>query len=246
MRDARIVRVEVRLRHHRDDLAGVHVGDDTGCGLRLEFIARRDQLLAQRVLRAQIDGQIDRTLQLVGCKPRHVQRGEPLPVEPLLDAGDALVVDVHVADLVRNDRPVWIDALVLGQEADARDPEPMNLALLAGRDLALEPDETALRRQALAHLVGVEIRQDGGQQFNRFVNVDDLARLCEQRRRLHVGGDDLAVTVENVGARRRNRILRDAAAATMALADRRKHHQAKRDDGKNADESYDRQPEPRL
>ncbi len=212
----------------------------------LNFSRAAHQLLAQRVLHAQIDGQIDRTLQLVGCKPRHVQRGEPLPIEPLLDAGDALVVDVHVADLVRHDRPVWIDALVLGQEADTRDPEPVNFALLAGRDLALEPDETALRRQALAHLVGVEIRQHGGQQFNRLVNVDDLARLGEQRRRLYVGGDDLAVTVENVGARRCNRVLRDAAAATMAFADGRKHHQAKRNDGKNADESDDRQPKPRL
>ena len=104
VRDARIVRVEVRLRHHRDDLAGVHVGDDTGCGLRLEFIARRHQLFPQRVLRAQVDCQIDRTLQLIGCKPRHVQCGEALPIQPLLDTGDALVVDVHVADLVRHDR----------------------------------------------------------------------------------------------------------------------------------------------
>src|SRR5262249_36238895 len=155
-------------------------------GLRLEFGACGDQLLAQRVLRAQINRQIDRTLQLIGCEPRHVKRGEPLPVEPLLDTGDALVVDVHVADLVRNDRPVWIDAFVLGQETDTRNSEPMNISLLAGSDFALEPDETALRRKALADLVGVEIRQYSRQQFNRFVYVDDLAWLGEQRRCLYI------------------------------------------------------------
>src|SRR4029078_2912027 len=68
----------------------------------------------------------------------------------------------------------------------------------------------------------------------------------EQRRRLHVRRDDLPVTVENVGARRCNRVLRDAAAPAVSLADRREHHQPERDDGKNADEDYDRQSEPRL
>ncbi len=169
--------------------------------LALIFFARGDELVAQRELHAQIEREIDRPLQLVGGKPRHVQRGEPLPIEPLLDAGDALVVDVHVADLVRDHRPVGIDALVLGQEADAGNAEPMDLLLLARRDLALEPDEAPLRRQALAHFVGVEIGQHRGEQFNRFVHVDDLARLGEQRRRLHVGGEDLPVAVEDVGTR---------------------------------------------
>ena len=72
----------------------------------------------------------DRLLQPVGGKPRHVQRGEPLPVEPFLDAGDALVVDVDVADHVRDRRAVRIDALVLGQEADAGNAEPVDLLLL--------------------------------------------------------------------------------------------------------------------
>ena len=151
--------IEVRLRHHRDDLAGVDVGDDAGGGLRLEFLARRDELVAQRVLHAQIERELDRLLQPVGGEPRHVQRGEPLPVEPLLDAGDALVVDIHVADLVRDHRPVRIDALVLGEEADAGNAEPVDFLLLLRRDFALEPDEAALRRQALAHFGGVEIGQ---------------------------------------------------------------------------------------
>jgi hypothetical protein len=66
-----------------------------------------------------------------------VQRGEPLPVQPLLDAGDALVVDIDVADLVRDCRAVGIDALVLGEEADAGNAEPVNLMLLGRRITAV-------------------------------------------------------------------------------------------------------------
>src|SRR5262249_23016498 len=147
---------------------------------------------------------------------------------------------------MRNDRAVRIDALVLGQEADTRDAESMNVALLGRCDFTLEPDEAALRRQSIAHLVDIEIGQDSREQFNRFVDVDDLARLSKQRRFLQVFGDDLSVAVENIGPGRRARVLGTRAAAAMTLADRRKHHQAKRDDRKNADKGYDRQSEPRL
>ena len=100
---ARIVRIVVGLRHQRDDLAGIDVEDDAGRGLGLELLARLDEFVAQRELHAQIERELDRPLQPVGGKPRHVQRGEPLPVQPFLDAGDALVVDIDVAD--RGARP---------------------------------------------------------------------------------------------------------------------------------------------
>ena len=46
--------------------------------------------------------------------------------------GDALVVDVDVADQVRDFGPTGIDALVLGQEADAGNAEAVDLLLLLG------------------------------------------------------------------------------------------------------------------
>ena len=75
-----------------------------------------DQLVAQRVLDAQVDGELDRLLQPVGGEPGQMQVGEPAAVEPFLDAGDALVVDVDVADQVRDLVAVRIDALVLGRK----------------------------------------------------------------------------------------------------------------------------------
>ena len=113
----------------------------------LYLSAREDQLVAQRVLHAQIDRELDRLLQAVGGKPGHVQVGEPAAVEPFLDAGDALVVDVDVADQVRDLGAVRIDALVLGKEADAGQAEPVDLLALLRRDLALEPDEARLRER---------------------------------------------------------------------------------------------------
>ena len=85
------------------------------------------------MLHAQIDRELDRLLQPVGREPRHVQRLQAVTVEPLLDAGDALVVDVDVADQVRDLGAVRIDALVLGEEADARQAEPVDFLPLLRR-----------------------------------------------------------------------------------------------------------------
>ena len=79
-----------------------------------------------------------------------MQRLQAAAVEPLLDAGDALVVDVDVADQVRDFGAVRIDALVLGQEADAGQAELVDLALLLRRDLALEPDEALFGAEPIA------------------------------------------------------------------------------------------------
>ena len=179
VRLARIVGIVVGLRHQRDDLSGIDVDDHAGRGFGLEFLARGDELFAQRELHAQIERELHRLLQPVGGEPCHVQRGEPLPVQPFLDAGDALIVDIDVPDLVRDHRAIGINALVFGQEADAGNAEPVDLLLLLRRDLALEPDEAALRRQALAHFGGVEIRHDRGQQFSRLVHIDELAWFGE-------------------------------------------------------------------
>ena len=172
-----------------------------------------DQLVAHRVLHAQIDRELDRLLQPVGGEPRHVQRGKPAAVEPFLDAGDALVVDVDVADQVRDLGAVRIDALVLGEEADARQAEPVDFLLLLGVISRLSQTKPRARAEPVAHFGGVEIGQHGGQQLDRLVDVDDPARLGEQRRRAHVGREDLAVAIEDVGTRGRDRVPAPRRAA---------------------------------
>ena len=87
------------------------------------------------------------------------------------------------------------------EKADAGQSLTVYFALLLGRDVALEPDEAALGRQPLAQLLGVEIGQVRGEQFGRFVDVDEPARFGVERRHAHVGRQNFAVAIENVGAR---------------------------------------------
>jgi hypothetical protein len=58
-----------------------------------------------------------------------------------------------------------------------------------------------------------------GQKFLRLVDVDQLARFGEQRRRLDVGGENQAVAVEDVRPRGGDGVLADAAprAVTVGL-----------------------------
>ena len=127
----RIVWIVIRLGNHGDDFAGMYVEHDAGGGQRLELGAGGDELVAQRVLHAQIDGKLDGILQAVGGEAGHVQRGEAVAVEPLLHAGDALIVDIDVADDVRDFGTARIVALVLVQKPDAGQALAINLGAAA-------------------------------------------------------------------------------------------------------------------
>src|SRR6266545_2902027 len=176
-----IVGVVVRHRHQRDDLTGAHISQEARSRYGLELGAGGDQLVAQRVLHPQVDGKLDWLLQAVGGESREMQIGKPARVEPFLDAGGALIVDVDVADEMRDLGSVRIDALVLGQEADPGNTKPVNLLALLRRDLALEPDEAALGRKPPAQLGGVDLRHHRGEQLRCLVHVDNPVRLGEQR-----------------------------------------------------------------
>ena len=152
------------------------------------------------------------------ANPAACSAARPDAVEPLLHAGDALVVDIHQADQVRDLGAIRIDALVLVEKADPRNAELVDVLLLLRRDLAPQPGEAALAvAEPLAHLLGVEVRHDGGQQLHRLVDVDQPLRLAEQRGHPYVGREDLAAPVENVGPRGGDRVARVAAPRRMAV-----------------------------
>ncbi len=242
-RFARIIRIVVRLRDQRDDLAGAHIEHEAGGGERVEFCPRGDEFVAQRVLDAQIDGELHRRLQPVGGEAGQVQGRKALPVEPFLDSGDALIVDIDVTDQMRDFVAVRVVALVLLEETDARYSLPVDFALLFRRDVALEPDEAALGRQPLAQLLGVEIGQVGGQKLDRLVDVDQPARFGIERRHPHVGRQDLAIAVEDVGSRRGHGIARHHAMGRVLVGLDREHDQPCRDDGVDESEGDNGQPD---
>ena len=239
----RIVGVVIRHRDHRDNFAGANVEDDAGGGDRAEFGAGGEQFIAQRVLHAQIDGEIDRILQAVGGEAGHMQRGETVPVEPLFHAGDALVVDIDVADHMRDFGTVRIIALVLVEKADAGQALLVDRALLFRRDVALEPDKAALRRKPLAEFRRVEIGQIGSEEFDRFVDVDQPARLGIERGHAHVGSQNFAVAIENVRTRRRDGVAAADAMHRPAVRRDAEHDEPQRDDGIDRSEGDDRQPD---
>ena len=101
-------------------------------------------------------------------------------------------------------------------------------SLLTGRDFALEPDKAAFRGQPFAQFIGIEIGQGRGQQFDRFIDIDDPARLAKQRRHPHVGCENLAIAVENVRSRGRDDVLVSSLARVMTFGRGRKHHKPRR------------------
>ena len=103
----------------------------------------------------------------------------------------------------------------------------------------LEPSRSRTSR-------GVEVGQHRGQQLGRLVDVDDPARLAEQRRHPDVGGEDLAVAVEDVGPGGRHRVLAAGAARDMAFRRDREHDQPQRDQRVDAREGHDGEPDPRA
>jgi len=129
-----------------------------------------------------------------------------------------------------------IDALVLAKEADAGNPETVNLLLLRGCDLTLQPHETLFRGEPLAHLAAIKIRQRRGEELDRFILFDDPARFPEQARRFDVGGEYFAVAVDDIRPRGRDRVLRRAAASAVAVSNRRKHDQPSANHGKDRSE----------
>jgi hypothetical protein len=81
------------------------------------------------------------------------------------------------------------------------------LLLLFRRHLSLHPDKAFLGAQAFAQLLGVDIGEYCGDQFDRLVLVDDAARLCEDGQGSDVGGQNLAVAIEKIGARARGGLV---------------------------------------
>ncbi len=174
-----------------------------------------------------------------------MQGGQSLAVEPLLDSGNALVVDIDVTDEVRNFSAIRVIALVLVQKTDAWQALTVNLALLLRRDVTPQPDKAALRGKPLAQFGAIEVRQARREPFDRVVDIDETAGLGVERRHAHVGCQDDAVAIENIRPRRCNGVARYHAMRGMAVRGEREHHEPRGNDRIDGGEGNDRQSDPR-
>ena len=172
---------------------------------------------------------VDRLLLAVGREAGAVQIGEPCAVEPLLDAGDALVVDVDVAEddarpPARSDRRACSRSGSRRPECRAGGSSACCFGVISRLSQTKPRLLPSRSRSSVASRSGITAVR----QLDRLVDVDDAARLGEQRRRLHVGREDLAVAVENVGARGRDRVAGAAAPGRVAVRRDREDHQLRR------------------
>ena len=138
--------------------------------IALNFCARRDQLVAQSVLYAQVDRKFYRLLVVVGGKAGAVQVGKTAAVEPLLDAGNALVVDVDVADDVR-DFGAASDRRACSRSGSRRPAVPRWWTSFCCFGVISRRSQTKprLEDKPLAQIGAVQIGDDGRQQFARLV-----------------------------------------------------------------------------
>src|SRR4029078_10940268 len=129
---ARLVRIEIRQRDHRQNLAAMDVQDDARAAERREIGDCAAQLFAQDVLQTDIDRK----------RQRAVLFGEMLLEFPL-DSRKAVIVDIGKAEDVRHQLAMRVDAPLFTLEGEAGNAEPVDGILLLGSEIALKPDEAA-------------------------------------------------------------------------------------------------------
>src|SRR5690606_33692152 len=145
----RIVRVEIRHRCHGDDFAGLDVQHNRTGGNRPIAFHGLDQHVAHDVLHANVYGETHRFQRLPGRKTNGAQVGQALAVDIFLHASNALIVDIDETEDVRSGWATRIETALFRPETDARYAERHDLALLARRQPALDPDEARAAFQAL-------------------------------------------------------------------------------------------------
>src|ERR1700730_4103054 len=189
IRSARVVRIKIGQRHHRQDFAGVDIHDQPGSAFRGEVVDDPLQFLAEDVLGAEVERQLQRL-------PAILQR----VVEPALDPGEARIVDAGVADDMRRQRPIRIDSTLFVLELQPRYPELIDLVLFARRQVALDVYEALARGQLGVDIGAFEARESLHQLTGGVGRVDDLFGVGVDRGAVERGCEQLAVAVDDVGA----------------------------------------------
>ncbi len=94
-----------------------------------------------------------------------------------------------------------IETALFGTETDTRHTKRHDLALLAWRQTALDPDEACTTLETAIGCFPVEIRNDRRKKFDGFIRIDDLARLGKERRCFDICRKNFTVAIQNVGTR---------------------------------------------
>ena len=162
-----MARIEIRQRHHRQDFAGIDVHDQPVAALGGEVVDDALQFLVQDVLQSHIDRQLHRFL-----APAQAV------VEPALDPGLAVVVDPGIADRMRQQGAIGVDAALFMLELQARQTQLVDGVGLVGGQMALDPNKSFGRCQLGLDRGAVETRQCGDELLGGFGSVESLRGLA--------------------------------------------------------------------
>ena len=104
-------------------IAGVHVEDDGTGRLALIGLDRVGDDVVDDVLDAEVDRELHRLQRLVAGQAGRGEIGEALLVDIFLHAGDAVVVDIDIAEDMRGGAAAGIEAAHFRTEADGGNAE---------------------------------------------------------------------------------------------------------------------------
>ena len=161
-----MVGVEVRQRHQRQDLAVARIHHDAGRRLGLELAHRRAQFVAHQMLHPHIDGQAQRPVAF-----------REMVLEPFFQPGDAAVVAVHIAQQMRHQRALRIDAGIFVDEVQAGNAALQQRPLLARRQMPAQPHEAAVGFKLLQRRLVFQVGQNLGQRPRRLFRVQQAPRI---------------------------------------------------------------------
>ncbi len=117
-----------------------------------------------------------------------------------LGAVDAFGTEGGAAQDMAGEVAVGIEAHFARAEIEAGVADFMDLLHLFGRQDLAHPQEAAAIGEAALQRLGVHFGEDCGQFGGGMDRIDHVMRLGIERIGQHVGGQDPALTVENVGA----------------------------------------------
>ena len=146
----------------------------------------------QDVLQPQIDRQLHRFLP-----------SAQTIIKAALDAGLTIVVDPGKPDDMRQQRAIGIDAALLMLELQPGKTELIDCIGLVGGQMPLDPDKPFARGQLGINGGAIEPRQGGGELLCGIGGVKDLPRIGVKRRTIKRRSEQLALTIDNVGAPQR-------------------------------------------
>jgi hypothetical protein len=103
---------------------------------------------------------------------------------------------------VTRKRAQGIDALEFGAEGKTRQPQVMDQLGLARGQTARNPGEPpGPVGQGAAHFGAIEAAQDGGDLLDDLIEIENELWVGIERMTGNVGGEQLAVPIDNVGPR---------------------------------------------